>query len=116
MIIMLLGAREAYQEKESKAKEVEKKKWVKNCKTALLTIINRNEASIWWDDSAYRPIRSPNMLELEINSDQKGIFLNQTTIQAEVSQYVYDRLKDCNAVRIYYMPESPMTFFLEEEL
>lgn len=111
---MLLGVRDA--DKESKAKEAERRRWAKDCKTALLTIVSRHEASSWWDDSSYRYLNAPNSLKVEMNSDQKAASPSQTIISADVSQYVYNRLKECNTVRIYYMPESPMTFLLEEEL
>ena len=112
--IMLLGARDAYQE--GKAKEAERKKWANGCKTALLTIARRHEASSWWDDYSFRYHNAPNYLEVEMNSDQKAVSPNHTIIRAEVNQYVYDRLKKSNTVHIYYKPESPMTFLLEEEL
>ena len=109
-----MGAQDAYQE--SKAREAERKKWARECKTALLTIVSRNEAVSWWDDYSNRYHNVPNSLGLEMNSDQKAVSPNQTTVEVKVSQYVYDRLEKCSTVRIYYMPESPLTFLLEDEL
>lgn len=113
-VIMLLGARDTHQE--NKAEKEGRKKWAGNCKIALLVIMSRHEANVWWDDSTNRPHSSPNMLELEISADLKEVFSSYTMIQVTVDQHVFDRLKACNTVRIYYMPESPTTFLLEEEL
>ncbi len=114
VIIVLVGTRGLHEE--NKARKAERIKWAKSCKTALMTIVNRREASSWWDDYSYRYMNSPNRLELEMNSDQKAVRRNETIVTVEVSQYVYERLKACGTVRIYYMPESPMAFLLEEEL
>ena len=93
-----------------------RERWAKGCETALLKIVSRREAASWWDDYSYRYRNVPHSLGLEMNSDQKAIFPNETNIEVRVSQYVYNRLEKKNTVRIYYMPESPLTFLLEEEL
>ncbi len=113
VIGMLLEARHAHWE--SKVQEARRKLWAKDCKTALLTIVSRQEGFSYWDNSD-RCRYAPNSLELEMNSDQKAVSPDQTIVWAEVNQDVYNRLKECNTVRIYYMPQSPMTFLLEEEL
>jgi len=51
-----------------------------------------------------------------MNSDQKSFSPNQTIVSVKVDDYIYKRLENGNTVRIYYMPESPLTFLLEEEL
>jgi hypothetical protein len=112
--IILLGVRATHQV--NKAREAERRRWAKGCKTALLTIVNRHEAASWWDDYDYRYHNSPNSLDLEMNSGPKAVAPNLTIVNVAVSQAVYDRLKERNTVCIYYLPASPMTFLLEEEL
>jgi hypothetical protein len=114
VLIMLVGIRDAH--RENKAVEAERKRWAEDCTTASLAIVRRHEAISWWDDYSYRYRNAPNSLELEMNSDQKAVSPNQTIIKVEVRQYVYDRLKKCSTVHIYYKPETPLIFLLEDEL
>ncbi len=114
VIMLLLAIRDWW--KESDARRAERQAWAKGCQTALLTIVSRYEAVSWWDDYAYRYHNAPCRLELEMNSDQKSVCPNQTIVDVKVDQYVYDRLKECRTVRIYYLSESPLTFLLEEEV
>lgn len=113
VIGMFLEARHAH--RESQARKAKRQRWATECKTALLTIVSRQEGFSYWDISD-RCRYAPNSLEFEMNSDQKAVSPDQTIVWAGVSQDVYNRLKECNAVRIYYMPQSPLTFLLEEEL
>jgi hypothetical protein len=82
----------------------------------MLTIVSRRRASSWWDGYSNRYRKVPNSLELELSSNQKVAFPRGMIVTVEVSQSVYNRLEKRNTVRIYYMPESPLTFLLEEEL
>jgi len=94
----------------------EKKKWAEGCKTALLPIVHRHEATSWWDDYDNRFHNTRSSLELEMNFDQKAASSNRKIVRVEISEYVNNRLKERSTVRIYYKPESPLTFLLEEEL
>jgi len=114
VIILILGVRDM--RRESKAKQTARVNWATACKTTQLTIVRRGEAASWWDDYSNRYHTSPNHLELEMNPDQIAASPYHTTIRVEVSQFVYDRLKERSTVRIYYQPEAPLTFLLEEEL
>ena len=114
VVILLLGARDLWQQ--GRARAAEKAKWAEGCGTAILTIVSRRRASSWWDDYSNRYRNVPNSLELELSSDEKAAFPRGTIVTVKVSQSVYDRLEERNTVRIYYMPESPLTFLLEEEL
>ena len=114
VIILLLGTRDAW--REGQARAAKKARWVEGCATAVLTIVSRNRESSTWDDFYNRYRNAPNSLALEMNSDQKAVSPHYTVVTAAVSKGVYDRLEERNTVRIYYMPESPLTFLLEEEL
>ena len=70
----------------------------------------------YWDDYDNRYHSSPNYLVLEMNVDQIAVSPLQTSVRVEVDQYVYNRLKESSSTRIYYSPESPLTFLLEDEL
>ena len=110
VVILLLGARDLWQQ--GRARAAEKAKWAEGCGTAILTIVSRRGASSWWDDYSNGYRNAPNSLSLEMNSDQKAVSPHDTVVTAAVSKYVYDRLENRNTVRIYYMPESPLTFLL----
>ena len=114
MIVMLLGARNLYQD--SRARKAETKRWIERCKTALLPILTREIATSTWYEYSGRYINTRDSLELRMNSDQKAVSPNQTIVRVEVSHQVYNRLAKRNTVRIYYMPESPLAFLLEDEL
>jgi len=51
-----------------------------------------------------------------MNADQKAVWPHDTIVEVKLSQHVYDRLEDSDTVRIYYMPESPLAFLLEDEI
>jgi hypothetical protein len=114
VIIMLVGVRD--ERRKSKAEKAERKRWAEDCKPASLTIVSRRVAISWWDDYSNRYRNAPNSLGLEMNSDQKAASPNRTIVNVEVSQYVYERLEKCSTARIYYKPETPLVFLLEDEI
>ena len=114
VILIILGVRDM--RRESRALQTARLKWAAGCETAKLTIVGRGEASSWWDDYANRYHSSPNYLVLEMNADQIAVSPLQTSVRVEVGQYIYNRLKESSSARIYYPPESPLTFLLEDEL
>lgn len=118
VIMAVLAARDRY--KESQARAAERAGWASSCKTECLNIVSRQKAKTtsWWDDYSYRyhNYRRPNLLMLEMNTQQRAVSPDQTMVSVEVSHYIYKRLEQRKTVRIYYMPESPLTFLLEEEL
>ena len=113
-LLMLRGVRSLYQE--NKASKTERRRWAEGCKTALLRIVSRQAAASIWYEYSGRYFHRCNSLRLQMNSDQQVASPNQTIVEVEVSQHVYNRLKKRNTVRVYYMPESPLTFLLEDEL
>ena len=112
VIIMLLGARDMYRDSQEAA--AERQQWKNFYISSELTIMNRHEGGSY--DDGYRYHTVPCRLELEMNSDQRAVSPNQTIVSVSVSDNIYKRLENRNTVRIYYMPESPMTFLLEDEL
>ncbi len=114
VVLMLRGVCSMYQD--SRAKVAERTRWAEGCTTAVLAIVGRQKAASWWSDYYNRYLRVRNSLRLEMNFDQEVALPNYTTVDVEVSQSVYDRLEERSTVRIYYVPESPLTFLLEEEL
>jgi hypothetical protein len=105
-----------YRENEAEVAERRQKKqqWKMGCISVELTILRRHESGVYDDGHRYHTY--PCGLELEMNSDQRAVSPLQTVVSVEVSDYIYKRLKRCNTVCIYYMPESPLTFLLEDEL
>jgi hypothetical protein len=114
VITLFLGVRETHQE--SKAREKEREEWAKGCTKTSLMIVARHEASSWWDDYTFLYHNAPCSLDMEMNTDQKAAVPNQTIVHAEVSDHVYERLKGCSTVTIYYRQDSPLAFLIEEEL
>ena len=114
VIFILQGFLSTY--KRTKTRQAARKSWLAGCKTSLLTIVDRYEASSWREKRAHRYLGADRYLELQTNPDQIAASPNQATIRAEVSHAAYKRLKDSSTVRIYYQPEAPLTFLLEEEL
>jgi hypothetical protein len=112
VIMMFVEARNT--DRKNKAVWAERQQWKMSCKSAELTIVNRSEAEIC--DDGYRFYTSPCYLELEMNSDQRMVSPNQTTVGVHVKNYIYKPLEKCSTVRIYYQPESPLAFLLESEV
>ncbi len=114
VIMLLAGMRDWW--KECDARRAERQAWARSCQTAILTIKNRYQTPGWWDDSSNRWRNGSNQIELEMSPEQQAVCPNETIVSLDLSDYLYDRLKKRDAVRIYYLPESPLTFLLEEEV
>jgi hypothetical protein len=101
--------------------QAERQEWKNACNSVEVAIVNRRCSRGGVYEDGYYPgefhtIRSYYHLDLETNAEQRAVNLNQTVVGVEVGQGIYDCLEKHNTVRIYYKPESPMTFLLEEEL
>jgi hypothetical protein len=112
LIVILVGAWDMIRDSQMAAAKTQQ--WKNACIKAELTIINRYEGGSYDDGDRFHTVSAS--LELEMNSDQRAVSPNQTSVKVDVSAYTYKRLKKRKTVRIYYMPESPMTFMLEDEL
>jgi hypothetical protein len=104
--------------KDQRALESEKHKWVESCVTDELNIMARHEGGSYCNDDGY-DIHSgsiPYRLELEMNADQKAVSPEERLVSVTVSEYTYQKLATCKSARVYYLPEAPLTFLLEDEL
>jgi hypothetical protein len=117
VIMCILGIRDMNRDKE--ALKSEKYKWRKGCTIAEVAILSRHGYPGGTYEDGYGDIHSSRSyyhLDLETNADQRTVAPNQTVVSVNVDEYVYKMLEKCDTVRIYYKPESPMTFLLKEEL
>lgn len=107
----------AYRKRTTKgiSKQEAKNSWKATSKTALLTILDRHAAS-WHEKRSKCYLDADRYLELQLSPDQRTVSPDQTTIRVGVNRAVYKRLKESSTARIYYQPETPLTFLLEEEL
>lgn len=89
---------------DSAAMAVERKKWIEACTVTRVKIVSRCGGV---HDDGYRYYSSW-FLTLEVNPNQ--------VVLVKVSQCIYNSLEKCSDVRIYYMPQNPMVFLLENEI
>ena len=108
----ILAGRVKDKEKE-KLKET-RREWKKSCIFADVSIVDRRHRSGSINDDGYNIHYSkPSWcLHLEPNADQRAVAPNLSVIQVGL----YEKLQNRDTVRIYYEPESPLTFLLEEEI
>jgi hypothetical protein len=112
---------EQNKKKEKQRLHEAQQEWKQISKSDEVTIVNRscNRGGVYEDGyypGEFHTIHSYYRLELAANADQRAVIPNQTKVDVEVSQGVYDCLENRDTVRIYYKPEAPFTFLLEEEL
>jgi hypothetical protein len=107
-IVILLGVRAAA--KESLAIEQKKKQWKIVSQSAQVVIVNRyGYPGGSYEDEYGIPHRNRPHYSLTLKLP------DQIDVEIDVSESVYKKLENRNTVRIYYDPELPMTFMLEEE-
>ena len=120
LVLVYFQAEREKKEEEQRLLEV-RQKWRNTSKSAEVAIVNRRYSRGGVYEDGYYPgefhsHRSYYYLDLATNDDQRAIAPNKIIIGVEVSQGVYNHLENRNTVRIYYKPESPLTFLLEEEV
>jgi hypothetical protein len=115
VVLVILGVRDWF--RENLAVEAEKEKWRKSCTSAEVAIVSRRHYPGGSTDDGYdiHFFRAYHRLTLEMNADQKAAATNQTVLEVDVDGIVYEKLEKRQTVRIYYQPEVPLTFLLEEE-
>jgi len=110
VFVLILGFKNIAQDKDDLT--AKKKKWAKACSVDRVNIVERSGGT--WDDG--HRYHTSWWLKLEMNSDQIAACPHQTIVSVKVSQSNYYRLEQKSSVRIYYMPETPFEFLLENEI
>jgi hypothetical protein len=93
--------------------------WKRTCKSEEVAIVSRQSygyESYFDDYGDYHHGGSSHHLELEATADQKAVIPNLMVVNVEVYSNVYEKLEKRDTVRIYYKPETPLAFLLEDEL
>ncbi len=109
VVVMLLGFNQWT--KEGLEINKEKQRWKSTCKSAEVAIVNRHSfpgGSFQDEYGIPHTARADYSLTLRLP--------NQVDVKIEVSERVFAKLEQRNIVRIYYKPEEPLTFLLEEEM
>lgn len=125
VIIMLIGAIESA--KESAAIEVEKQHWKNTCSFGDVVIASRDgyRGGTYEDEygipHTVRPhyrltLKIPIQVPVRLHYGLTHKLSSQVDVNIDVSESIYTKLENRDTVRIYYKPESPLTFLLEEEL
>ncbi len=109
VIIAILGFRE--NERDKAAAEKEKQAWKNSCNCVKAAIVERHGYSGGsYEDEYGIPHTTRPHYRLTLSLP------DQRTVTADVSQAVYEKLENRDTVSIYYQPETPLTFLLEEEI
>lgn len=111
MALILIGTRDMH--RDSKVRKAKMGEWKASCTVAQLEIMSRHPGGT--DDDGYNYHSYPCRLVLKANADQRAVSSNITTVSVSVSGHIYDQLAERDTVRIYYLPEAPLAFLLEEE-
>jgi hypothetical protein len=117
VVIMLLGARDMRKDKQAAA--AERRQWQLGCTSAQVSIVGRRYSPSMSVEDGYgkfHSIHSSYELDIGMSADQRAAAPNQTSVKVVVDSLTYEKLKNRNTVRIYYKPEAPLTFLLEEEI
>ena len=116
VIAVILAGRNKMNEKQSLHEA--QQEWKRTCKLEYVAIVDRHhsDGGSYFDDYGdYHSNRPYQHLDLETTADQKAVNPRLTVLTVNVYRDIYTKLKDRNTVCIYYKPESPFTFLLEEE-
>ena len=117
ILVFVWDSRKKDQEK--KRLREEQKRWKSACKSTEVAIVSRQSSAYESYVDDYGDLhngKSSYHLDLETIAEQKAVKPNLNTVTVYVYSDIYKRLEDRNTVHIYYKPEAPFTFFLEEEL
>lgn len=112
-------------EREKKQKKLRlynaRQQWKITSMFANVRIVNRHHKPSRTYENGYYPgeyrtSRAYQYFELEMTDIQKAAALDETVVRVDVTIEVYRLMQDRDTVRIYYKPEAPFTFLLEEEI
>ena len=113
IILMLLGVGQWF--RESLAADDEKQEWLKGCRSAEVAIVGRHPSGSYEDEYGI-PHSVRASLELAMCADQLAAAHFGTTVRIDTFDYRLEGLKNRSATRIYYRPEAPFTFLIENEI
>jgi hypothetical protein len=113
--------------KESAAIEAEKKQWKNFCASAEVAIVSRDgyRGGSYEDEYGIphysRPhyrltLKVPFQVSVRLYKTLTYKSSSQYDVVLDVSESIFKALENRDTVRIYYKPDSPLTFLLEDEL
>ena len=117
VILVFLALRQ--ERREQAQHRAAKQAWQQASQSAEVAIVERRYSpSSAWEDEYGIPhsSRASYRLELAPTAAQQALYPGLRTVNVEVNADTYTKLLDRNTVRIFYQPEAPMMFSLEEEL
>ena len=118
-LVLLFAINPYFVKQEKKKLQKARQEWKRTCKSVEVAILNRHHYPGGTNDDEYGIPHSSHPsyhLNLELSADQKAIAPNQIAAWVEVKMIIYAQLQERSTVRIYYKPEAPFTFLLEEEI
>ena len=124
-IIMLLAARDTV--RDNLAMDKRKQQWKKTCSFGDVVIASRDgyRGGTYEDEYSIphtvRPhyrltLKIPIQVPVRLHYGLTHKLSSQVDVNIDVSESIYKKLENRDTVRIYYKPESPLTFLLEDEL
>jgi hypothetical protein len=112
LVMLLVGI--VFQMRDWNAKARAKTAWAGACIRAEVRIVGRRPAGGFEMYDRYHHVSAH--VELEMNADQRALAPLATSVSVDIPDTLYTRLADRDTVRIYYSPDAPLEFLLEEEL
>jgi hypothetical protein len=117
VILVILGI--LTEDQNTKKLREAQQEWKGTCRPVEVAIVNRQ----YYPGGSYEDeygiphtVRPRYHLDLELTAEQRVLFSNLQSVSVTVNERVYSKLVDRNVVCVYYQPDSPMTFLLEEEI
>ncbi|MBI5565798.1 MAG: hypothetical protein HY870_12960 [Chloroflexi bacterium] len=117
VILVILAKRQT--DRDTKKLREAHHEWKYTCRSAEVSIINRQHypGGSWEDGYGIPHSSHPSYhLNLELTAEQRVLFPNLQSVRVDVNEDIYSKLIDRNVVRVYYQPDSPMIFLMEEEI
>jgi hypothetical protein len=117
--VMLVILARIMEHRDKKKLRVAQQEWKRTGKSVEVAIVNRSHyPGGSWEDQYGIPHNSrPSYhLSLELTAEQRALYPNLQSVRVTVDASTYSKTEDRDVVRVYYQPDSPMTFMLEEEL
>lgn len=118
--LVILFSLAKWQAKRDKHKlEQARQEWKRTGKSAEVAILNRRDYPGGSYEDEYgipHTSRPAYHLELEPGPDQRTANPQSSLVHVDLKPSVYHQLLDRKTVKIYYQPEAPFTFLLEEEI